>query len=105
MYAIVDIGGKQFKVSPATKIYVPSIDSDPGAKVEFSDVKLFAGEKGIVVGTPNVADAKVNATVLEHIKDDKVIVFKKKRRKGYRLKKGHRQGLTYIEITEIEKSN
>ena len=104
MYAVVDIGGKQFKVTPAEKIYVPILHSEVGENVEFNSVKLFSDEKGIAVGTPNVDHVKVTATVLNHMKDDKVIVFKKKRRKGYEKKNGHRQGYTQIEINSIEKS-
>ncbi len=103
MYAIIDIGGKQFKVSPASKIFVPTIHSDVGSKVEFTSVKLLSDDKGISIGSPNLGEVTVKATILDHIKDDKVIVFKKKRRKGYRVKKGHRQGYTQIEITNIEK--
>lgn len=104
MYAIVDIGGKQFKVTPAEKIYVPSIHSEIGSQIEFSTVKLFEDQNGIVIGTPNIDQAKVKATILQHMKDEKVIVFKKKRRKGYRVKKGHRQGYTQIEINSIDKA-
>ncbi len=103
MYAIVNISGKQFKVSAAQKVYVPLLESEVGAKVEFPEVKLYSDDNGVLVGAPNVASAKVTATVLEHVKDDKVLVFKKKRRKGYRVLNGHRQQLTCIEIDSIEK--
>ncbi len=104
MYAVVDISGKQYKVSPADRIYVPSLDSNVGDQVEFQAVKLLVDDKGIVIGTPDVASVSVTAKVLGHVKDDKVIVFKKKRRKGYRVKKGHRQGYTQIEIDSIVRS-
>jgi large subunit ribosomal protein L21 len=103
MYAIVNISGKQFKVSPAQQIYVPLLESEVGSTVEFSDVRLLSDEGGISVGAPVVDSAKVTAKVLEHMKDEKIIVFKKKRRKGYRKLRGHRQQLTCIEIERIEK--
>jgi large subunit ribosomal protein L21 len=103
MYAIVNISGKQFKVTTAQKLYVPLLESEIGSKVEFDDVKLFSDDSGVVVGTPSVDAMKVTATVLEHMKDDKVIVFKKKRRKGYRKLNGHRQQFTRIEVESIEK--
>lgn len=103
MYAVVNISGKQFKVTPDQKLYVPKLDAEVGVTVEFPDVKLFADEKGVQVGTPTLDNAKVTATVLEHMKDDKVLVFKKKRRKGYQKLNGHRQQMTRIEIASIEK--
>lgn len=103
MYAIVNISGKQFKVSPAQQLFVPLLESEVGSKVEFSDVRLLSDEGGISVGTPLVDSAVVTATVLEHMKDDKILVLKKKRRKGYRKLNGHRQQLTCIEIESIEK--
>lgn len=101
MYAIINIAGKQFKVTEEQKLFVPLLSSEIGSKVEFSDVLLVADDKGIKIGTPNVDKSKVTAKVLEHIKDDKVLVFKKKRRKGYRKLNGHRQQFTHIEITKI----
>ncbi|MBR9979152.1 MAG: 50S ribosomal protein L21 [Bacteroidetes bacterium] len=103
MYAIVNISGKQFKVSPAQQLFVPLLESEVGSKIEFSDVRLLSDEGGISVGTPVVDSAKVTATVLEHMKDEKILVLKKKRRKGYRKLNGHRQQLTCIEIESIEK--
>ncbi|MDX9758251.1 MAG: 50S ribosomal protein L21 [Bacteroidota bacterium] len=103
MYAIVNISGKQFKVTTAQQIYVPLLESEVGSKVEFADVRLFADDSGVLVGAPAVASAKVTATVLEHMKDEKVLVFHKKRRKGYRKLNGHRQQLTRIEIESIVK--
>ena len=101
MYAIVNIAGKQFKVTGTQKLYVPKLDSPVGSTVEFPDVILVSDGDKIHVGAPTVAESKVTATVLEHMKDDKVIVFKKKRRKGYRKLRGHRQMLTRIEIASI----
>ncbi len=103
MYAIVNISGKQFKVEATQKLYVPLLDQEIGSTVEFPDVRLLSDDSGVVIGTPMVTSAKVKATVLEHMKDDKVIVFKKKRRKGYRVLNGHRQQFTRIEIASIEK--
>jgi large subunit ribosomal protein L21 len=103
MYAIVNISGKQFKVTQTQQLFVPLLVSEVGSKVEFDDVKLYSDDSGIVVGTPSIDSAKVTATVLEHMKDDKVLIFKKKRRKGYRTLNGHRQQFTRIEIDSIEK--
>lgn len=101
MYAIVNIAGKQFKVTGSQKLYVPRLDTEVGATVEFSDVVLVSDGGSVKVGAPTVSDAKVTATVLGHMKDEKVLVFKKKRRKGYRKLNGHRQQFTRIEIASI----
>ena len=101
MYAVVDIAGQQFKVEENTKYYVPRLDAELEADVSFDSVLLLSDDKETKIGTPTVEGAKVSAKVLEHLKDDKVIVFKKKRRKSYKLKRGHRQHLTRIEITKI----
>jgi large subunit ribosomal protein L21 len=101
MNAVVEISGKQFKVSKDTKLYVHRLDAKEGAKVSFENVLLLDNGKKLLVGTPNVKGASVEAKVLKHLKDDKVIVFKKKRRKGYRLKNGHRQALTEIVIEKV----
>ncbi len=103
MYAIVNFSGKQFKVSQEQQLYVPLLESGIGSKVEFEDVRLYSDTEGVLVGTPALENAKVTAKVLEHMKDEKVIVFKKKRRKGYRKLNGHRQQYTRIEIESIEK--
>ena len=101
MYAVVDIAGKQYKVAPNDKIHIPTMKADKGANVSFDKVLLLAGEKEVSIGNPTVAGASVQATVLDHVKDDKVIVFKKKKRKGYRVKRGHRQAFTQVQITKI----
>ena len=101
MYAIVEIAGQQFKVENSRKVYVHRLPNEVGAEVTFEKVLLVDNEGVITVGTPVVEGAKVNATVLSHLKGEKVIVFKKKRRKGYRKKNGHRQYLTQIQITEV----
>jgi large subunit ribosomal protein L21 len=101
MFAVVDIAGQQFKVEEKTKVYVPRLKAELESEIVFDNVLLFSDEKGIKVGSPNVGGVKVSAKVLEHLKDDKVIVFKKKRRKGYQILKGHRQQLSRIEVTKI----
>ena len=101
MFAVVDIAGQQFKVTENSKYYVPRLSAEPESEVTFDSVLLFSDDKTTKVGTPSVEGVKVQAKVLEHLKDDKVIVFKKKRRKSYRRLKGHRQFLTRIEVTKI----
>ena len=102
MYAIVDIAGKQFKVQKDQKLYVHRLNAEEGKSVEFDQVLLVDTEGKVNVGTPTVKGASVKAKVLEHMKGDKVIVFKKKRRKGYRVRNGHRQYLTQIQIENIK---
>ncbi len=101
MFAVVDILGEQLKVSENTKYNVPRLEAEPDTEMTFDSVILYADEKGTQIGTPFVKDIKVTAKILEHIKDDKVIVFKKKRRISYKRLKGHRQQLTKIEVTKI----
>jgi large subunit ribosomal protein L21 len=101
MFAVVDILGQQFKVAENTKYYVPRLKQEPESEVTFDKVLLLSDGKETKVGSPVVTGAKVTAKVLSHLKDDKVLVFKKKRRKGYRKLNGHRQQLTRIEVTQI----
>ncbi len=101
MYAVFRTGGKQFRAEPGRQIRVPSLEAEPGDTVEFEDVLLTSGDKGISVGSPLVEGAKVKAEVLRHGKDAKVIVFKRKRRKGYRKKQGHRQKFTEIRVEDV----
>ncbi len=101
MYAIVEMAGQQFKVEKDQQVFVHRLDSKEGSKVTFDNVLLIDNGGKINVGAPAVKGATVVATVLEHIKGDKVIVFKKKRRKGYKVKNGHRQYLTSIKIEAI----
>ena len=101
MYAIVDIAGQQFKVEKGQKLFVHRLEGSTGDKVEFSNVLLIENEGQTAVGTPTVEGAVVTATILEHLKGDKVLVFKKKRRKGYQKLNGHRQYLSKIEINDI----
>jgi large subunit ribosomal protein L21 len=101
MYAVVEIAGQQFRVNPSEKLYVPKLEGDIDSVVKFDKVLLLSNDKEIKVGNPVIKGSTVEAKVLGHVKDDKVIVFKKKRRKGYRVKRGHRQQYTQIEITSI----
>ena len=101
MYAIVDIAGKQFKVSPDQHIYAPSLSGEAGSSVEFDRVLLMGDGDQVEVGAPAVSGARVAATIVEHGRADKVVIFKKKRRKGYKKKQGHRQGYTKVVIDEI----
>jgi len=101
MYAIVEISGKQFKVEKKQKLFVNRIDAEEGKKVSFDNVLMFSDGNKLSIGTPVVSGVKVDAKVLKHLKSDKVIVFKKKRRKGYKVKNGHRQQITQIEINDI----
>lgn len=101
MYAVINIAGQQFKVSENKSYYVPKLSDDPESEITFDDVLLVGDDKKVKVGSPAVKGAKVQAKVIEHIKDDKIIVFKKKRRKSYRKFNGHRQQLTKIEVTKI----
>ncbi len=101
MFAVVDILGQQFKVTENTKYFVPRLSEAPNKSITFKNVLLLSDENGTKLGSPYLEGVKVKAKVLDHTKDDKVIVFKKKRRTGYEKKNGHRQSLTQIEITKI----
>ena len=102
MYAIVDIAGKQFKVSKDQQIFAPKLSGEAGDKVEFNQVLLIDNDGKVKVGSPTVKGAKVSGKIVEHLKGDKVIVFKKKRRKGYKVKNGHRQNYTKLLIEDIK---
>ena len=101
MFAVIETGGKQYKVEKGTIIEVEKLEGESGAKLSFDNVLLIGGEKN-EVGAPLVDGAKVEGEVLDQFRDDKVIVFKKKRRQNYRRKAGHRQDLTAVRITEIK---
>jgi large subunit ribosomal protein L21 len=101
MYAVVEIQGSQFKVEKDQKLFVNRIDAKEGSKVSFDNVLLVDDGKKVQVGKPNISGTSVEAKVVAHKKDDKVIVFKKKRRKGYKVKNGHRQPITEIIIQGI----
>lgn len=101
MYAIVEIAGQQFKVEKDQKVFVHRLQTEEGKKVAFDNVLLLSDGDKVTVGAPAIDGAQVGAKVLKHLKGDKVVVFKKKRRKGYRVKNGHRQALTEIQIDNI----
>ena len=101
MYAIVEIAGQQFKVAKDQKVFVHRLAQDEGRNVSFDQVLLLDDGKVVTLGAPAITGASVEAKVVKHLKGDKVIVFKKKRRKGYRVKNGHRQALTEILIEGI----
>lgn len=101
MYAIVEIAGKQYKAEADKKIYVPRLVAEVGDQVSFDKVLLVSNGDAIQVGVPTVAGASVSVEVVNHVRADKVIVFKKKRRKGYRVKNGHRQPYTQILVKSI----
>ena len=101
MYAIVEIAGQQFKVAKDQKLFVHRLADAEGAKVAFDKVYLLDDGKKVNVGAPAITGASVEATVVRHLKGDKVIIFKKKRRKGYRVKNGHRQSLTELMVENI----
>ena len=101
MYAIVEIAGQQFKVEEGQKIFVHRLEEEIGSDVEFEKVLLIDDDGKITIGEPVIADFIVDGRILNHAKGDKVIVFKKKRRKGYKVKNGHRQNFTQVEIVSI----
>ncbi len=101
MYAVFRTGGKQFRAEPGARLQIPTLDAQAGDTVVFDDVLLAADGDDVAVGTPTVDGASVKAEVLGHGRTKKVIVFKRKRRKQYRKKQGHRQGYTEIQVSEI----
>lgn len=102
MYAIVEIAGKQFKVEKDRKLYVHRLKGEENSSMSFDKILLLENDGQVKVGTPVVEGASVTVKILKHLKDDKVLVFKKKRRKGYKVKNGHRQYLTQVVIEEIK---
>ncbi|MFY0602540.1 MAG: 50S ribosomal protein L21 [Flavobacteriaceae bacterium] len=104
MYAIVEIAGQQFKVAKDQKVYVHRLQENEGSKVTFDKVMLVEDGGNVTIGAPAIEGAAVTAKILGHLKGDKVIVFKKKRRKGYKKKNGHRQYLSEIQIESIAAS-
>lgn len=101
MYAIIRTGGKQFRAEPGQTIRIPSLGAEVGDKVTFDDVLVARTDDEVRVGSPVVAGARVEGEVLAHGKDAKIIVFKRKRRKNYRRKQGHRQKYTEVQISDI----
>ena len=104
MYAIINISGKQFKTQIGSRLKVPRQTLETGSKVTFEDVLLFSDGKITKIGNPNVKGVSVNAKILTHARDKKVLIYKKKRRKGYQRKNGHRQWYSEIEINDIKVS-
>lgn len=101
MYAIVEIAGQQFKVQQNDEIFVHRLESEPGAKIEFEHVLLLDNNGKITIGKPLVDGASISGQVLDHVRGDKVVVFKKKRRKGFEKETGHRQDFTKVKIEAI----
>jgi len=101
MYAIVEIAGKQFKVAKDEYIYAPKMEGEAGTAVSFDKVLLIDNGGTVNIGAPTVSGASVSGKILEHVKGNKVLVFKKKRRKGYAVKNGHRQQFTKVQIESI----
>ncbi|MGB0543820.1 MAG: 50S ribosomal protein L21 [Longimicrobiales bacterium] len=102
MYAVFQTGGKQFRAEPGTRLRIPTLEAEIGDSVTFDHVLLAGdGAENVQVGTPTVDGASVKAEVIRHGRGDKVIVFKRKRRKGYRKKQGHRQNFTEIRVEEV----
>ncbi len=102
MYAIVQTGGKQYKVTPGEVLKVEKLPGEVGDEIELQDVRLVANDGELLIGTPVLEDVTIKAKILEHGKAKKVTIMKKKRRKGYKVKKGHRQPYTAIEIQAIQ---
>lgn len=101
MYAIIETGGKQYRVENGSTIQVESLPGDVGATIELDQVRLIHGDAGLVVGQPLVKGAKVTAEIVRHGRTRSITIFKKKRRKNYRRTRGHRQGFTKLRVTGI----
>ena len=101
MFAVIRTGGKQFRAELGATLLIPTLDAEPGTTVTFDDVLLTSDGDDVSVGAPSVEGAKVTAEVVAHDRTKKITVFKRKRRKGYRRKQGHRQGFTVVRVAEI----
>jgi len=101
-YAVIRTGGKQYRVAPGDTLRIEKIDGEPGTQVEFTEVLLTGTDGNVNVGRPQVAGAKVTARIVEQDRAKKILIFKKKRRKNYRRRQGHRQYLTTVQVTAIE---
>lgn len=101
MFAVIRTGGKQFRAEPGTTLLIPTLDAEPGTTVTFEDVLLASDGDDVSVGAPSLEGAKVTAEVVAHDRTKKITVFKRKRRKGYRRKQGHRQGFTVVRVAEV----
>lgn len=102
MFAVIKTGGKQFRAEPGASLRVPSLSAEPGDSVVFDEILLASDGSAVKVGAPMVEGASVTAEVVKHGRNKKIIVFKRKRRKNYRKKQGHRQGFTEIRISEVK---
>jgi large subunit ribosomal protein L21 len=102
MYAIVEIAGQQFKVEKNDEIFVHRLEGEPGARVDFDQVLLLDNDGKVSIGKPVVEGSKINATIVDHVRGDKVVIFKKKRRKGFQKESGHRQDFSKIRIEDIQ---
>lgn len=101
MYAIIETGGKQYRAEPQGLLQIESIEGDVGTTIEFDSVRFLQTDQAPIIGTPTIAQALVKAEIVRHARTRSITVFKKKRRKGYRRTRGHRQGFTQVRITEI----
>ena len=101
MYAIIETGGKQYRAEPQGVLQVESLDGEVGTTIEFDSVRFVQTDQAPIVGTPTIAQAVVKGEIVRHARTRSITVFKKKRRKGYRRTRGHRQGFTQVRITEI----
>lgn len=104
MYAIVNISGKQFKATEGARVRIPKQNGDEGTELTFNDVRLFHDGEQAQIGSPSISGASVTATVLNHAREKKILIYKKKRRKGYQRKNGHRQWYTEVEFQKINAS-
>jgi len=102
MYAVIQTGGKQYRVSPGETIYVEKLDGDKGDSVEFDEVLMVGGDSGVALGRPTLSGAKVSGEIVEHGRGEKLVVFKFQRRKDYRRRNGHRQAFTAVKIGDIQ---
>ena len=101
MYAVFRTGGKQFRAEPGATLIVPTLNAEPGSSVTFDDVLLASKGDDVAIGAPTVKGASVTAEIVAHDRTKKITVFKRKRRKGYRRKQGHRQGFTVVRVSDI----
>ena len=100
-YAVIRTGGKQYRVSPGDLLRIERLEGDVGSAVEFAEVLLAAADDAVRIGTPLVTGARVRGTIVAQGRDRKILIFKKKRRKNYRRRRGHRQSITTVRVTEI----
>ena len=104
MYAVIQTGGKQYRVSPGDTLHLEKLEGDVGSLVEIENVLMVGKEDGVTIGKPTISGARVIGEVVAQGRGKKIVIFKHKRRKGYRKKQGHRQSLTTLRINEIKES-